>query len=139
MAWRCKACKRTFGRTNQSHFCEPIDPKLQKEPFADRPKDEQRACAAVLRHLKKLGPVTVEVVAVGVLVKRSRTFVEMRPKRDSLALSFILSDVIDHPRIARAIKISGRRVAHFVELRAASDVDRDVKDWLAESYFASPE
>jgi|SRR5688572_6143542 len=135
MPWTCRACGRTFGRTNQSHFCEPVE---DKKPFTDRPIDEQRACAAVLGHLKKLGPVIVEVVAVGVLVKKSRTFVEIRPKKKWLALSFILSEEIDDPRITRKIKISPTRIAHFVELRRAADVDRDVKDWLAQSYFASP-
>jgi hypothetical protein len=139
MAWRCDDCGRTFGRTNQSHICEPIDPKKQNEPFADRPAAQRRACEAVLRHLKKLGPVTIEVVAVGVLVRAKRTFVELRPKRDCLALSFILPERIADPRIVRVIEISPQRIAHFVELRRPSDVDRDVKDWIAASYFALSE
>jgi hypothetical protein len=83
-------------------------------------------------------PVHVEPVSVGIFIKRSRTFAQLRPKVNWVALSFALSRVDDDPRIARRVSGSGRRTHHFVNLRGADDVDDQVCDWLTESYLESP-
>jgi hypothetical protein len=92
----------------------------------------------VAAHLRTLGDVTIDVVSVGVLFKRARTFAELRPKRSGMALSFLLSRTLEDKRIARVVKTSAHRAAHFVDLTTTRDVDRDVKDWLAEAFAASP-
>ena len=134
--WLCARCERRFGRAHQPHVCEPALPV--DVFFADRPPALRRAYDAVVRHLEKVGPVHIEAVGVGVLIKRARTFAEVRPKRDRLVLSLLLSRLVEHPRIAKTIRTSARRVAHFVDLRRAADVDRDVRRWLAEAYACSP-
>src|SRR5207342_3353949 len=91
----------------------------------------------IVDHLDSLGPVVIEAVQVGVLLKRSRTFAEIRPRRDGLVLSVLLSRRITDPRITRVIGTSAGRAAHFIPLRAPGDVDGRVLDWLSESYFAS--
>ena len=75
---------------------------------------------------------------VCVMFKRSRSFAEVRARRDRLVLSFLLSRVVEHPRIAKALRLSAHRTAHSVDLMRAADVDRDVCDWLAEAYACSP-
>jgi hypothetical protein len=55
-----------------------------------------------------------------------------------VALSFILSRVVDHPKIARRIRESAGRTYHVVNVRAPTDVDDDVRGWLSESYLDSP-
>ena len=138
--WRCSECGRTFGRIRQSHVCLPAG-SLERW-LETRPTAERGAVRAVLRHLERVGPIVIEAVEVGVLVKRVRTFVEMRPKRrpdDHLALSFIVSERIAHPRITRTLRASTHRFAHFVELRRAADVDATLRDWLAEAYLSSSE
>jgi hypothetical protein len=107
--------------------------------LASRPAGERAAAKAVLAQLRRVGPIVVEAVEVGVLVKRARTFVEMRPKKDRLALSFILSERLAHPRIVRVLRASTHRFAHFVDLRVAADVDATLRDWLAQAYLSSPE
>lgn len=133
--WLCTECGRRFGRTRQSHVCEPA--ASLEDWLASRPTSERRAAEAVLQHLRKLGPIVVEAVSVGILVKRARTFVEMRPKGDRLALSFLLSSALVSPRIVRTIRTSAHRVAQFVDLRSVTDVDDELRSWLAESYLAS--
>lgn len=93
---------------------------------------------AVLAHLETVGPVHVEPVSVGILIKRVRTFAELRPRPDRVMLSVLLSRTVQHPRIAKRLRTSGRRVGHFVELRSPGDVDDDVRRWLTESYLDSP-
>jgi Domain of unknown function (DUF5655) len=53
-------------------------------------------------------------------------------------LSFLLSRVVEHPRITKTLRVSAHRTAHSVELVREADVDRVVRDWLAEAYACSP-
>lgn len=104
--------------------------------FATGPAHERPVFEAVVAYLETLGPMHVEPVAVGIFIKREKSFVELRPKQNWVAMSFPLSRVIDHPKIARKLE-SGTRTYHVVNLRSAEDVDDDVRAWLAESYLES--
>jgi Domain of unknown function (DUF5655) len=106
--------------------------------FAARPASERPIFEAVLEHLAMVGAVQVEAVTVGIFFKRLRTFAELRPRRDRLVLSVLLSRPLHHPRIVRTYRGAGVRSAYFIDLRAPSDVDEDVRDWLTEAYLASP-
>lgn len=107
--------------------------------FGDRrPPQFRRIHDAVVGHLEDLGEIVVDAVEVGILIKRSRTFAELRPRRDRLVLSILLSRRLDHPRVARRVRASGTRVAHFIDLYSEEDVDDEVLEWLTESYFDSP-
>jgi hypothetical protein len=81
--------------------------------------------------------VHVEPVSVGIFLKRPRKFAELRPKQKWVALFFVLSRSVDHPRIARKLHGSSGRVHHVVNLRGPEDVDDDVCGWLTESYLDS--
>ena len=109
-----------------------------EEYFSTGPARERPIFEAVAAHLESLGPVVVEAVSVGILFKRSRTFAELRPRVNWVALSFWLSRTVDHGRIARRVRGSGVRTCHFVNLRSPEDVDDLVLDWLTESYDSSP-
>jgi hypothetical protein len=135
--WTCPDCRRRFGRKNQSHGCAPA--QTVDAYFADRPVAYRKAHDAIARHLAKLGPLVVDAVNVGILYKRSRTFAEVHAKRDRLELGFLLSRRVADPRIRKTLQLSAHRVAHFVDLHRAADVDRDVRDWLTEAYATSPE
>ena len=104
--------------------------------FSTGPPRERPIFEAVMAHLETLGDVHVEPVSVGIFLKRSRGFAELRPKVNWIELSFGLSRTIDHPKIARVIHASGTRTYHFVKLRDPDDVDSDVCDWLTEAYLA---
>ena len=83
--------------------------------------------------------VPVIPVDVGILIKKSCTFAELRPSRNGYRLSVILGVALTGPRVVRVIGMSGHRVASFIELRSLHDVDDEVFGWLAESYTESPE
>jgi hypothetical protein len=134
--WVCPACGRSFGRVNQAHGCAP---GTSVEAFLATRRPQDRAIyEAIEGHLGGLGPHVVEAVGVGIMIKRHRTFAELRPKRDRLALAFLLSRVVDHPRVRRTLPLSANRTAHFVDLADADDVDDDVLAWLTEAYDSSP-
>jgi hypothetical protein len=109
-----------------------------EEYFSTGPEREEPIFRAVIDHIESVGPVHVEPVSVGIFIKRSLTFAELRPKQRWEALSFVLSRNVESERIARCMRGSGHRVYHVVNLRGPEDVDQDVRDWLTESYLESP-
>lgn len=131
MVWSCGACGREFGK-RRSHVCVPA---LSVDAyFAARPSFEREIFDAVRAHLESLGPVIVEPVGVGVLFKARRTFVELRPKAHWVDLSIGLNRRLEHPRITRTVRTATRRTYHGIRVRSASDIDREVREWLSESY-----
>jgi hypothetical protein len=133
--WTCPECNRTFGRRNQSHQCAPA--MTEQEYFATGMQLERQVHDAVKGHLANLDPLQVEYVSVGIFFKRSRTFAELRPMRDRVRLSVLLSRRLQHPRFVRAYR-GTTRSAYFIDLRSADEVDAEVQEWLTEAYFSSP-
>ena len=82
------SCGRRFARRGQGHECAPA--MTLEEYFATGPAFERPVFEAVMAHLDDVGPVHVEPVSVGILLKRARTFAELRPMRRWVALSFTL-------------------------------------------------
>ena len=80
-----------------------------------------------------------EPVSVGIFLKRAQTFAELRPMRDWEALSFSLPRTVRHALIKRKVVEYHGRYFHIVNLRSADDIDDDIRGWLTEAYFASPE
>ena len=78
----------------------------------------------------------VEPVSVGILLKRERSFAELRPKVNWIELSIGLTRTITHSKITRKMR-SGTRTYHCVRLREPGDVDDDVRNWLTEAYVAA--
>ena len=105
--------------------------------FETRLANDRKIYDAVARYLRSLGDITTDFVSIGVLFKRSRTFAELRPKRGGLSLAFLLSRTVEDERIARVLKTSAHRVAHYVDLTGPRDLTRDVKGWLAEAFACS--
>jgi hypothetical protein len=131
-AWTCPACGRRFSRAAQSHECAPA--MTLADYFATGPPFERPVFEAVHGFLAAFGPVHVEPVSVGIFIKKSGGFIELRPMTKWVALSFPLGRRVVHPRIARKPLESGRRFFHVVNLREPDEVDDQVRAWLAESY-----
>jgi len=106
--------------------------------FATRPASDRKIFDAVERYVETLGDITIDVVSIGVLIKRERTFAELRPKRGGMSLAFLLSRTVEDDRIAKTLQTSAHRVVHYVDLSGPRDVDRTLKGWLAEAYASSP-
>ena len=93
--WTCPECARQFGRRNQSHECAPA--MTLEAYFSTGPERERPIFEAVMAELEEVGPVHVEPVSVGIFLKRSRTFAELRPMRNWVALWFSLPRTEDDP------------------------------------------
>jgi hypothetical protein len=135
-SWICPKCERQFRRAKQNHICAPA--LSLDEYFSTGPAHERAVFEAVLAHVETLGPVTVEPVQVGIFIKKTGSFLELRSKLKSFTLCFPLSREMKHPRLSRKSISAGRRVYHYVNLSTPDDVDDLVKGWIGESYWSTP-
>jgi len=129
MQWTCPSCDRTFG-AKRGHVCAsglPLEYWL-----AERTEPQRRAAEAVLAIARDIDGLVIEAVSVGVLIKRERTLVELRPKTKWLQLSFVTTARIASDRISRTIPL-GARTAYFVRLHDEPDVDDELRGWLVEA------
>ena len=136
MPWTCPDCKRSFGRTNQSHGCAPSG--TVDDYFDGRPDILRRVYDKIETHVTSLDGVHVDPVTACIMFKRARTFAEVRAKKDRLELWFLLSRTVADDRIRKTLALSAHRTAYVVDVARVKDVDRTVRDWLTEAYASSP-
>jgi hypothetical protein len=135
--WVCPECGRQFGRTRQGHECAPA--MSLEDYFAPGPPHERPVFDAVMAGLVDVGPIHVEPVSVGIFLKRSRMFAELRPMTRWVAVSFMLERTITSERIARKVIDTGRAKYHVVNVRTPAEVDDQLLEWLTEAYVISPD
>jgi len=107
--------------------------------FADAPERERPIFDAVMDHLDQVGPVIVDPVQVGILLKNGPVFAELRPMTKWVALTFFLPVELDHPRLSRKVVRAGgkgNRFYHVVNIADAVEIDDQILDWLTEAYLA---
>lgn len=106
-----------------------------EEYFATGPPHERPVFDAVVAHLDALGPVDVEPVSVGVLLKREgRRFADLRPMQRWVAISFSLRRRVQHRTITRKVIPYNGRFWHVANVRGPDDLDDELLGHLAESY-----
>jgi hypothetical protein len=126
-AWTCPRCDRPFGRANRPHVCEPGMPV---ELWLDAlPEPHRKAGEKVVAIARRYTGLIVEAVTVGVLIKRDRTLVELRPKQRWLELSFVSTAAIASPKISKTLRMPNATV-YYVRLYDATSVDADLRAWL---------
>ena len=138
MTWTCPLCDRTFG-SRRAHVCAPGRPL--EYWLAERPDGQREAASAIVELARAIDGVTVEAVDVGVLIKRARSIVELRPKVKWLQLSVIARRPLPNTaraRVTRVVQWGTDMTAYFVRLTAGADIDRAMRAWLREALSATP-
>ena len=135
--WICPECGRQFGRTKQGHECAPA--MSLEDYFSTGPSFERPVFDAVMAGLRDLRDIHVEPVSVGIFLKRSRTFAELRPMTKWVAVSFTLERTLASRRIARKVIEVGHRRYHVVNVRSSDEVDDELLEWLVDAYDLCPE
>jgi hypothetical protein len=107
--------------------------------LATGPPHERPVVEAVLAGLADVGPIHIEPVSVGIFLKRSRTFAELRPMTKWVAVSFALERTLTSQRIARKVYDGGRSRYHVVNVRTPDEVDDQLIEWLTEAFAVSPD
>ncbi|HEY6033833.1 MAG TPA: hypothetical protein VIV58_06225 [Kofleriaceae bacterium] len=104
--------------------------------LAERPDGQREAAAAIVELARGIAGVTVEAVGIGVLIKRERSIVELRPKAKWLQLSVIARRPLApsaRARVSRVVEWGKDTTAYFVRLTAAAEVDRAMRAWLRQA------
>jgi hypothetical protein len=110
-----------------------------EEYFATGPAHERPVFDAVISHLREVGPVHVEPVSVGIFLKKSRTFSELRPMTKWVAVSFSLLHPARHKLITRKVLQYNGRYYHVANVAKPSEIDEALLSLLTEAYLSSPE
>jgi hypothetical protein len=131
----CPLCEREFDRARQAHVCLPGNSIA--DTFAGSRAWQRPICDAVVAYVETLGPVHVDAVSVGVFLKHQRSFAELRPMARALSANLVLPRTVEHARVARRMTASAQRIVHCVRLTSVTDVDEQMRDWLAEAYLAA--
>lgn len=110
------------------------------EYFSTGPPHERPVWDAVKAHLDALplgaaGSIHIEPVSVGIFLKSTRTFAQLRPKQKWVALSVSLERRVSHPRIGRKVVDYNGRYYTVFNLRTPEDFDEDIRGWLTEAYL----
>ncbi len=130
--WTCPECDRLFGRRGQSHDCAPG--LSLEEYFATGPDHERPVFDAVMAHVETLGPVHLDVVAVGIFLKNPARFAQLRPMTKWVAVSFSLDRKATHTTITRKHVEHGGRFWHVANVASPDQVDDALCDLLTEAY-----
>jgi predicted transport protein len=107
--------------------------------LAARPPQVRDVVQAVRDHVDALGAdVRLEATRDAVMVKRARTFAEVKPRKGRVEVSFVLARRLADPRVVRTLDMTRTRIAHTVDVTDGGDVDAQLTDWLTEAYTDSP-
>jgi len=129
--WTCAICKRNFRNANQWHSCKIVEPV---DHFKNKPPIIKTTFNKLITRVNKITPVTVHVLKSAIYLKTSSTFVEIKPKREYLLIAFYLNKEVKDLPISKVIRLSKNRFVHEIHLQDPSDINKQVIDFLKESY-----
>ena len=104
--------------------------------LAERPDGQREAAAKIIELARGIEGVTVEAVTIGVLIKRQRSIVELRPKTKWLQLSVIAKRPLAasaRAKVSRVVEWGTDMTAYFVRLTSPAEVDRAMTAWLRQA------
>ena len=129
--WECQRCGRRFANRNQLHACGTYD----LEPhFAGRDRNVRLAYDRIVSFIDELGPVTVLPEKTRIAFQVRMSFAALIPRKRWLDVHVVLARRHEHARFTRIDYISPRNQVHHFRIFDPTDVDEDVKKWLAEAY-----
>jgi endogenous inhibitor of DNA gyrase (YacG/DUF329 family) len=129
--WRCPRCQRRFANRNQSHACGRHDLAAH---FAGKPAEIRAIFDAVLRAIRRRGPVIVLPEKTRIAFQVRMSFAQVTPRSRWVDGHVVLARRFEHPRFRRIDTISPRNHVHHFRLASVSEVDLHVEKWLAEAY-----
>lgn len=89
---------------------------------------------ALLKASRELGPVREEAKKTSIHLVRGSAFAGVATRKDALILTLKAQRQILSPRVARAEQASTNRWHLQIRLRSPSEVDSELRAWLADAY-----
>jgi hypothetical protein len=130
-AWRCPACNRKFARPNQSHSCQVVS----LSSHLGKASVEVRAIYdALIAALEELGPYQAVPTKTGINIMVRTSLGGMTIHRTYVNLGLVFTRRIESPRVGMMLQLSPRSFVHRFRVNAASEVDTELRGWMAEAY-----
>ena len=105
--------------------------------FRGREPSVRATYDAILKAARSLGSVREEAKKTSIHLCRSTAFAEIAARRSALVLTLKSARDIAHPRIRKREQASTHRWHVEIKLEKPSEVDAQLKQWLAEAYGLS--
>lgn len=129
--WQCPHCQRRFANRNQSHACG----NYELEPhFAGSDTNVRLAFDRIVSLIRELGPVTVLPEKTRIAFQVRMSFAAVMPRKRWLDGHVVLARFCENQRFTKIDYISPRNVVHHFRISDPTDVDEEVRAWLAEAY-----
>ena len=132
MMWTCPKCLRSFRNANQNHSCILAS---KEDLFAKRPAFLKELYKKIALIVKGLGEHREEAVLPDVIFfKTVSSFLAVKLKKDFLEVEFFLDHHEQDPSIAKWLQTSKHRFAHVVKVDRKEDINRQLTEWISQSY-----
>jgi hypothetical protein len=131
MSWICPECNRTFRHPNQSHSCKTFP--LEKH-FLNRPAGLRTAWDKIYKTVTGFGKVQVSILENAIIVGGKSTFMAFKTRKEYAELEILLDEEFSEFPVYKTFRVSKSRVAHFIRIQSAEEVDKQLRLWLKRAY-----
>ncbi|MPM02052.1 hypothetical protein SDC9_48297 [bioreactor metagenome] len=102
--------------------------------FRNKPEALRATYNKLLSVTQAFGPYNIDIVQSAIFLKTKSTYVEVKTRKTHLIVVFFLNHEVTEFPMARAMRMSKSKVAHELYLQHPDDIDKQVMEWLKESY-----
>ena len=130
--WACPVCGQTFVSRNMPHSCQVVGLEVFFEGAAPELRELfERYVEAV----RENGDVVVNATKSRVALQARMRFAGIeRPRKRYLVATFLHTRPVASPRFTRVEYVPPYYYVHRLRLTGPSDVDDELRGWLAEAY-----
>jgi hypothetical protein len=129
--WRCKTCGRRFANRNQQHSCGL---QALERHFQGRPTKARDLFSAFLAELRSRGRVTVLPEKTRIAFQTRMSFAQLTIRRNWVTGHLVLARRVTSPKFTKVETISPRNHVHHFRLETLSDLDSELRMYMAEAY-----
>ncbi|MEX2177516.1 MAG: DUF5655 domain-containing protein [Gemmatimonadaceae bacterium] len=130
--WHCDKCGRDFANRNQTHACHRYE---LADHFSGKRPEIRALFDQFVAAVSAFGPVSILPQKTRIAFQVRMSFAQVTPRKDWLDGHVVLARRLQHPRFRRIQTLSPRNHVHEFRLTTLSDIDADVRAWLAEAYL----
>lgn len=131
MVWVCGQCGKTLSRQGQPHGCSR---HTEEALFTGKPPQLYPLYLLIKNYLITLGPLHINPARSAITFVADSTFAAIKIKRDALCMEFFLDRAEDIFPVEKVVRVSARRVVHFITLQTPDEFDETLKNWLKDAY-----
>lgn len=130
MSWVCPKCGRPFKNTNQQHSCVQLS---VEEHLKGKPAELVAAYQKLALEVEKLGDVVISPVKSAIQFKSKSTFLSCKVGKTYLEIEFFLETVSEEFPVLKTLRLSAKKVVHYVRVESAKEIDKQLLNWIKTS------